>query len=273
MYEARADNTCDINLAPASVSLRDTGLDQPRMACAVGSLEVGARSFALIDEPNFYGTLSASLFVDYSILHATGFEFGVGARVIDYRFAQSAVFTTSELAVGPVHFSALRPRRSTWFGVPTVVGHGLRLEVPFSNSSYRDFTLAASPTMMATMFMSEKMHVHGRLSGLLWSIIGDKGADSRAALVASSDIGYQFLSFASLVAGAELQAGWYGLGLDHALVRGGFRFGVGQGAIELSAAGAPLGEERADVVLWLGYKRVGKAEDKPKRSRLRDWAR
>ena len=271
---AVADESCTELLAPPSVSLRDTGLDQPRAACAANTAAAGARAFVLIDEPEFYGTLSGSLFLDYRILHATGFEFGIGARVVDYRFAQSAVFTADEFSFGPLHVDALRPDNRNWFGKPVVLSHAIRLELPLTNTSDDNLTVSVSPSMIASMFVSDKMHLHGRVAGLLWSVLPDSGPDSRAALLSSLDLGYSPVSFASLLVGTEVQGGWYGLGLDHLQARAGLRIAAGSGAaIELSAGTALLGSERADIVTWLGYRRstTPKKQDKP--SRLQDWAR
>jgi hypothetical protein len=245
---AAAEDTCTELLGPASLSFRDTGLDQSRAACGADSLAAGARTFVLVDKPEFYGTLSSSFFLDYRILHETGFEFGIGARVVDYRFAQSAVFTADEFSFGPIHLDALRPDKRNWFGKPVVLSHAMRVEVPFSNSSDESFTLAVSPSVLASLFVSEKMHIHGRVAGLLWSVLPESGPDSRAALLSSLDLSYAPLSF-------------------------GFRIAAGRGAaIELTAGTALLGDERADIVSWLGYRR-STAPKKDKPSRLQDWAR
>ncbi len=271
---AAAEATCSELLAPTSLSLRDTGLDQPRAACAADTVNAGARAFVLVDKPEFYGTLSGSLFLDYRILHATGFEFGIGARVVDYRFAQTAVFTADEFAFGPIHVDALRPENRNWFGKSVVLSHAIRLELPLTNTSDDNFTLAVSPSVMASMFLSEKMHLHGRVAGLLWSVLADSGPDSRAALLSSVDLSYAPLSFASLLVGGEVQGGWYGVGLDHLQARAGIRIAAGSGAgIELSAGTALLGSERADIVTWLGYRRSTSPTKQNKPSRLQDWAR
>ena len=68
---AEADTQCSAMLAPSSVSLRDSGLDQNRVACGVQGFALGTRAFATIDTPNFYGTLTGSLFLDYQYLHAS----------------------------------------------------------------------------------------------------------------------------------------------------------------------------------------------------------
>jgi hypothetical protein len=264
---------CSALLAPSTLSLRDTGFDQPRAACGAKSISVGTRAFALIDTPDFYGSLSGSFFFDYHTRHESGFEFGIGARLIDYRFAQSAVFTADEVSGGPVYLEVLRPAKRNWFGYPAVLGHGLRVDVPYSNSSDDSFTLSASPSVMASVFLSTSMHLHGRVAALLWSVLPDSGADGRTALLASSDFSYAPHSRIGLLVGTELQGGWYGLGLDHLQARAGLRVRTGDsGAIELSAGTALAGSERADLVAWIGYRHIATPKTKKKRSRLKDWA-
>ncbi len=268
---AHAEPPCRALLAPASLSVRDTGIDQNRAACAADGYSLGARALAIIDTPAFYGTLSASLFGQYRWLSAAGYEFSVGARIVDYRFAQSAVFTDAELALGPLSVSALRPRATTLWGRAAVIAHSMRFELPLSNSSDENLKVTASPAYLLTLMASDSLHVHGRVAGLLWSNLADSGVDARAALLASADLAYVPLSAISLLVGADVQGGWYGLGLDHVLPRVGMRVAIGdEGAVEVSAGSALLGSERTDLVFWFGYRSM--EEPEVKRSRLQDWA-
>lgn len=271
--DARAEPRCYASLAPTSLAVRDTGLDANRVACGVSGMSLGMRGLATIDSPNFYGTLSTSLFADYQILHESGFEFSVGARIVDYRFAQSAVFTDAELALGPVSLGVLRPHQSSWWGQPVVTSHALRLEVPGTHGGGQPLTIAASPSFLLTMMPSPQLHVHGRVAGLLWSVLPGSGPDSRSALLASSDVAYAPFSYFAVTLGAEVQGGWYGLGLDHLLARAGLRAAINKdNAIELSAANAIAGAERADLVVWLGYRRFAPTKTTSKKSRLQQWA-
>jgi len=270
---AHAESPCRAMLAPSAVSLRDTGLDQNRSACAMDAISIGTRTQATIDTPNFYGTLGASLMLDYRYLHAAGFEFSVGARLLDYRFAQSAVFTEGEFSVGPISVGVLRPRSTQWWGIPVAIGHAIRFEVPYTNSSDENLTVAASPTFLVTLTPASTFHIHSRIAALLWSVLPEAGADSRAALLASTDIAYAPASVFALTTGIEAQGGWYGVGLDHIQARAGFRTGIGAvGALEVSAGTTLAGAERNDLVFWIGYRSIKATEPRPKRSRLSDWA-
>ena len=260
--------------APASISMQDTGLDSTRSACGMDSLAIGARALAFIDTPNFYGTLSSSLFLEKRMLHSTGYEFGVGIRLADFRFAQSAVFTGTEVSSGPLTLSILKPSQGTWWGRPAVVSHALKLEVPLSNIRDENVVVAASPSVSASLQVVANLDVHASMAALLWSVLPKSGADSRLAVRSSFDLGYSPVSFGALVLGTDVQAGWHGLGVDQWQLRGGFRVATGTtGALELSAGLAIAGVESSTLVGWLGYRFSQAPPAKKKRSRLQEWAK
>lgn len=265
-------NPCNPLSAPASLSLRESGMDRPRSACASNSFSIGTRASALIDTPNFYGTVSASLFLDWHFVHRTGFEFGVGAKMLDARFVQSAVFTDTEFNVGPLYLTIAKPKPKTWWGKPVVVSHALRLNIPVTTTSDENLTVSASPSLSASLSLTRSLDLHSRLSALLWSTLPKSGADSRTAVQSSIDLGYSPASFLSLLVGGEAQGGWYGLGLDHLQARAGLRVSAGStGAIELSAAQVLAGEEGAALVVWLGYKTSALPKSKKKSKKLKDF--
>lgn len=270
--DARAER-CRASLAPSSLALRGSGLDLNRVACGVDGFNLGTRALATIDSPEFYGTLSGSLFVDYRMLHESGFEFSVGARLVDYNFTQSAVFTDAELAFGPVSLGVLHPQQRRWWGQPVVTSVALRFEVPLTHTGGQPLTVAASPAFFLTMMPFSTLHVHARAAGLLWSVLPESGPDSRSALLVSSDVAYAPFSHFAVTAGTEVQGGWYDFGLDHLLVRAGVRAVLGQdSAIEVSAAIPFYGADRTDLVVWLGYRRFAPAAGASSPSRLQQWA-
>jgi hypothetical protein len=267
------ESTCSPMLEPAQISLRESGFDMSRSACVAEKYQLGARSYALIDTPNFYGTLAGSIYFDWSMVHLSGFELGLGARLLDARFVQSAVLPMSELAAGPLRAWAVKPRETTLFGIDAIVSHALLLDIPATNFSLSVPSLAASPALLVTFKPSADFRWHARLAALLWAALPESGVDHRAALAASTDVALRTWSWLAFTAGVEVQGGWYGLGLDHLVPRGGARFGWGKGhAIELTAGTAVLGEERADLSMWLGYRFVEPREaPPPRRSRVGNW--
>lgn len=271
---AFAQPTCRASLAPSPLAVRETGLDSNRVACGVDGFAVGTRGQAVIDTPEHEGVLGGSLFLDAQWLHETGFEFSLGVRLVDYRFAQSANFTDGEYSLGPITVGVLRPRHTSLWGYSLVTAHALRFELPFTNIHNDDLTITASPSLLATMMVSSRLHLHARSSVLLWSVLPAAGPDSRAALLASSDVAYAVFPLLAVTVGTEVQGGWYGLGLDHLLARVGMRASIGsEGAIEFSAASILAGSEQTDFVVWLGYRRFATKQEATKKSRLQEWAR
>jgi hypothetical protein len=78
---------------------------------------------------------------------------------------------------------------------------------------------------------------------------------ARAAGLAAGDLGWSVRPWLALLAGAELQAGWYRSGIDHALARVGVRFRKCLGTVDIGAAVPLAGAERADAVLHIGLAR------------------
>ncbi len=266
--EKKVEGPCNPLAAPVSLSLRETGFDAPHSACANNSWSLGTRALALIDTPNFYGTVGASVFFDWRFVHASGFEFGMGAKLIDARFVQSAVFSDTELNVGPLYLSIAKPTPKTWWNKDVVVSHALRVDVPLTSTSNEALTVSASPSVSASISLAPTLQLHSRIAALLWSTVPESGADSRTAFQSSLDIGYTPASSLALLLGAEAQSGWYGLGLDHLQARAGLRIATGQkGAIELSGGQVVVGTEGKTLVVWLGYKSTSAPKAKKKSSR------
>ncbi len=270
---ANADSQCLARLAPSSVSLRDTGLDRNRVACGVSGLSIGSRALTILHKADRYEALQTSLFLDYQHLHVSGFEFSIGARLVDYRFTESVGISDGQSVVGPIYVGVLRPKKTNWWGIAGMTGHQFRLQIPMTNSGDDNVTVAASPAALTTLMPSSRLHIHGRVAALLWSQLPKTGADSRAALLASADLSYAPLSLFSLTAGAEAQAGWYDWGLDHVQVRGGFRVRIGrEGALEVTAGSVLVGSEESDAVLWFGYRKIANEAQTTTPSRLQEWA-
>tara|TARA_R110002096_G_scaffold143328_5_gene299408 strand:+ start:59014 stop:59460 length:447 start_codon:yes stop_codon:yes gene_type:complete len=107
---AFADSRCDGRMAPVSLSTNETGLDQARDACTSRSLGIALRGLSLVDTGNYYGTLVGSLFLDYHHPLCDRYELSITGRIFDYRFAQSAVFKSTETSIGAGHLWAISPK-------------------------------------------------------------------------------------------------------------------------------------------------------------------
>ena len=143
---AHAEPCERFELAPLSVGMRDSAIDRPRSACTANAVAGGLRVQALIDTPEFYGTLAASLQVEGSLLWR-GLELTAGGRAIDYRFAQNAVVTADELSFGPVQLGLARALR---IDPRTVVTPLVRIDLPATDTGYSVTTAAIPRTAWRT---------------------------------------------------------------------------------------------------------------------------
>lgn len=234
---------------PASVAIRDTGIDASRSACTRSAIRFRTRGLAEIDTDDFFGTLSSSLFAEGRWLIRAGVELEVGARLVDYRFAQNAVLTDDEISAGPIIAGVSQARPLRRFGKAAMWAPRLRFEVPLTNTGLDTSPFSASPSATITLVWSEATRTHSRAALLLWLARGATGLDSRAAAAVSTDVAWR-RRWLTLTAGAEIQAGWHS-DFDHLLMRGAVRVG-GDIGVDL-AAGAPLfGQERTNAVVTLG---------------------
>ena len=252
-----ADDPCgDPLLAPIAPPLRDTGFDRAIDPCLRGGFAASARGAALIDTPEFYGTASASLFLEVSRLLLRDLEIAAGVRAVDARFAQNAVISEEEIGAGPFYLAVAgglglrhpggRPLRLAW---------GLRLDLPWTDTTYgATAVVAATPQVAAALGLTPRLVLHGRAGALLWLARPPGDVETRRALVASSDIAWAPFRALALAAGVEAQTGWYESALDHLLVRGGLRVPFRcRARLHLGAAVPLLGDERTDLVGELAF--------------------
>lgn len=231
---------------PAEVALRDADLGAPRAPCVERRVYTRLRALALIDVPDFYGTLDAAA--------AIGVRWPVGPvegsaelRAVDWRFAQNASLAASEVGVGPLTAGVLLP-----------LGDGLaaatRVTLPFTDSTRDVPAGAAEIALHAATRPRPSLTVHGTLAGVGWlATPSDGGATGRLSTALSTGIAWTPARWIELLAGVEAQIGWYDLGLDHALARGGVRLVWRCHAFDLLAATPLAGDERTDLVLVVGW--------------------
>jgi len=261
-------DSCTALLDPASPSLESSGLDQGRAACGATMWSIGTRGISL-DADSY----TADLLLDLRFLDETGFEFGIGARLLGYQLVRFGDVEETSTDFGPVRLFVARPDRRRWWGQPAYVSHVFSIEVPYSNTANKNFSVLASPGIVASLLPSERLQFHGKIAGLLRSTLLDDGPDTQAALSVSADLGLAPVSTWALLLGGEAQGGDYGVGLDHLIARGGTRVGIGNGALEVSVAYRVAGDEPKDSVFWIGYRHATRTTPSQKpHSRLLDWA-
>lgn len=239
---------------PARAPLRDTGLDVARPVCPEDAVFVDLRGSALVDTGDFYGTLSSSALAGVRVRRQR-IELEGGVRVLDYRFAQNAVVTARELAMGPVWLALTRVHAARLLGREAAWSWTGRLDVPGSDLGYGVTTGAAALSVQALVILGERLQLFGRMAALGWLASPIDDPEAHGAVAAAFDLGWRAGHRVRLTAGAEAQGGWYGAGLDHVLVRGGSSLRVGSFRLELAIAAPVAGAERIDLVIVLGLAR------------------
>lgn len=254
---AEGDDPCrDPLLAPIAPPVRDSGFDRAIDACLRGGFAASARGAALIDTPDFYGTASASLFLDVSRLLLRDLEIAAGIRAVDARFAQNAVIAEDEVGVGPAYLAVAGALGLRHLGArPLRLAWGLRLDLPWTDTTYGGTAvLAATPQVAASLGLAPRLALHARIGALLWLVRPPGDVQTRRAALLSSDLAWAPFRALALAAGVEAQTGWYGAALDHLLVRGGLRVPFRcRARLHLGAAAPLLGDERTDLVGELGF--------------------
>jgi len=255
---ARALDPCaDPLLRPMAPALRDTGFDRTASPCLTSEIAVSARGAALVDLPDVHDTLAGSLFVDLRLHPLPRLELTVGGRALDVRHAQNAGVDETEVAFGPAYLAAAAELdRRTLAGRPLHLAWAMRLDLPYTDSGHEVPVAAASPQVVAAWAVSPSLVGHARVAALLWLARPPDDVHTRRAAALSTDWAWAPAGALAIGLGAEAQTGWYGLGLDHLLVRGGLRVPLGcRARLDLTGAARLLGEDRTDALVQLGFAR------------------
>jgi hypothetical protein len=250
---AHADVCDQIAADPVPVGVRDGAFDATRGACLRTDLDARVGAHALVDTPDFYGTLGADLQLAIRFIEEIGIEWGATIEVVDLTFAQTAVVTATEPSYGP---ATAHVATSRLIGQDLEIGGLLRAELPFTRSSLESSRAGAQLSGLATMAFHPRLLVHGRAGLLGWYGASTGGTDVRGAVVVSADAAVRAWKTLHAIAGAEIQAGWYGGGVDHTAMRLGAHARIKgawhlDGGVMLPLAGA----ERTDFAVTVGVLR------------------
>ncbi len=248
---ARAEPCERFELAPLAIGVRDGAIDRPRSACTGWSESATLAAQVLIDTPEFYGTLAASVSGDVTVV-LRGLELEWRVRALDYRFAQNAVITADEISLGPIEFGVARSLRA---GPRVVWTPFVRIEGLNTRIGYAELMETAAAGVVVSAQLRPRLVGHGRVMGHAWISGPFDDPTWRAAGLASGDVGWSARPWLAVLGGVELQAGWYRSGIDHALARVGVRFRKCLGTVDVGAAVPLFGAERADAILFLGLGR------------------
>lgn len=238
---------------PVAIGMRAGGFDAPRSACLRATLDARVRGHALIDTPEFYGTLGGEVAVGLRFVEDLGLEWGATVRLVDVTFAQTAVITDTELRYGPVSVhAAMDHRRSSRLRLAGLLG----LEVPFTRSELETSTAGAQLAGLATWRALDRVAVHGRVAALGWYGSSVSGTSVRGAAVVSADAAIRTVHWLHAFAGLEASAGWYRGGVDHVAARVGAHWRVySRWRVDVGAIVPVLGKERLDLAFTIGVHR------------------
>src|SRR5690606_15437493 len=175
----------------------------------------------------------------------------------DVRHAQNAGVDETEAAFRPADLAAAAEReRRTLAGRPPHLAWARRLGPPYTARGHGVPVAAASPHVVAARAAYPALAGHAAVAGLLWLARPPDDVHARRAAALSTDWAWAPAGAVAIGLGAEAQTGWYGLGLDHLLVRGGLRVPLGcRARLDLTGAARLLGEDRTDALVQLGFAR------------------
>jgi hypothetical protein len=251
---ARAEDVCaDPIVDPVAVPVRAGGFDLTRSACLRADFQSRIGAHALVDTPDFYGTLGGDFFIGVRFFEEMGLEWGATIRVVDLTFAQTAVVSATETTYGPIslHGAVSKPQREDLY-----IGGMLRVEVPFTRAVGLPTNSGAQLAGLVTYAAHDRVALHGRAALLGWFGTSAGGTDTRGAGVLSTDASIRAISWLRASAGLELQAGWYQSGVDHLAARVGAHWRIkGPWRVDIGALLPFAGEERTDLALTLGVLR------------------
>jgi hypothetical protein len=238
---------------PVPVGLRAGGIDVTRGACLRTDLDARVGAHALVDTADFYGTLGAGLQLSIRFIEQIGLEWGASLDLVDFTFAQTAVVTATETTYGPVTAHVATSRA---VDRDLEVGVAARVQLPFTRSSLDSSIAGGQLAALASMVFHPRLTVHGRGGLIGWYGASSGGNDVRGAVIVSADASVRAWKTLHAIVGAEIQAGWYGGGVDHTAARLGAHARV-RGAWHLDGGVMlPLaGEERTDLVVTIGVLR------------------
>jgi len=255
--DATTPDVCDDPIdEPVAVGWRAAGADLARGACLQADVGLGLAGRALIDTPDFYGTLGGDASFLVRVVEGRQVEWGLGLRAVDVAFVQNAVWKLTDAGYGPVMAQVAYGDRSRLGGRALARALSARVAVPFTQSRLDGSSGALQLAALATWQARSRLRLHGRAMLLGWYGASVTGSSVRGAVALSTDVSWRALGWLTPTAGVDVQLGWYGAGLDHVAVRAGAHWRVKGPWRAQAAAGRPLaGAERQDVAITLGVRR------------------
>lgn len=246
---------CDDSIHdPVLIGVRDAGLDIGRGGCGRNELAVRFGGGAAIDTPRFYGVLHGGLSANVRF-HFGKWEWGAGADVVDYTFAQNAVIKATALRAGPVRAHLARVGTFRLASLPAAWAVSAGVWLPFTETDVSWTSGGGQLALALTTVPHRRIALHLRAIGVAWATSSLVDNHLAAAAGIGVDAVVNTWRWLDVGVGADAQYGWRG-GFDHALLRAALHWRVlgpyrGEAGLALRAAGA----ERTDMVVAVGARR------------------
>ncbi len=173
---------------PVAVPWRESGVDAPRGGCLHADVGASVRGHALIDTPDFYGTIAGELVLAIRLLESDRLEWGFSLRALDGIFVQNAVLAVDEVGYGPIFGHIALGSRGERAGKALARARYARAELPFTRSRLDGSSGALQLGVAETWHVrsSLRVHLHGAVLG--WYASSNTGRDGRAAVMTSADV-------------------------------------------------------------------------------------
>lgn len=253
--EAPAGPCAESFLDPVITPVRAAGIDGQRTACLRDEAVVVLHTDALIDTPGFRGVLGGELRAIGRMRLGAHAELDVAVRALRVVYVQNAVTKVTAAQFGPL---MLGGAWGTSLGrtQPVQLALAGSLELPYTRQEVDTLHTSGDLAVLATTALTARTTLHARL-GLVWMYASSLGGrTARAAPRAGVDLARRVGRHLALQAGADVQAGWYGAGLDHVNLRAGVHARLRGAWRVMAGLGVPLGgDERMSAVFDLGVLR------------------
>lgn len=236
---------------PVVIGLYDADMSTGRRTCPRTELTIAARGAAVLDTPNFYGSLQADALIAGSYAVRRNLEVFGTLELIHYLFVQNASLKGTAVGLGQLTLGAAMVAFQRGPAVITPFG---RLMLPTSSSTPNVRTLGGEAGVAWSVRPLDRLAVHGTFGVDITGGASAGPPDVRAGALLNVGLQYNPATWFGLVLDLNLQLG-HRAPIDAFAPALGLRFRLYRGlAAELGVTAPVAGADRR---LFLGALRIG----------------